>query len=237
MTLTDRVAVITGATGGLGQVAARALAAGGARLALLSTNPLKLDSLAASLNLPTDQYLTHAADLTRPEAVEAAAAAVKQAFGRVDILLHLVGGWTGGQPLAAADPADLEDMLQQHVWTTFYLARAFAPLLAANGWGRIITVSSPFAVRPNARGGIYAAAKAAQDTLLLTLAKELAGSGVTANVLQVRTIDTGHERDQAPSDKNGAWTTPEEITAAVLYLCSDDARMVNGARIPLFGAG
>lgn len=237
MAMTDRVILITGATGGLGQVATRAFVAQGAKLALVSTNAVKLEALAGSLNLPAEGCLTYAADLTGADGANAAAAAVKSAYGRLDVVLHLVGGWTGGKTLVESDPADMESMLQQHVWSTLYLARACAPLLVANGWGRMITVSSPFAVQPNARGGVYAAAKAAQDTLLFTLAKELAGSGVTANVLQVRAIDTGHQRDQAPSEKNANWSTPEEITAAILYLCSDAAQRVNGARIPLYGAG
>lgn len=234
--LQDRVILITGATGGLGRVAAREMAAQGARLALVSTNALKLQSLAASLNLEQGRVITYAGDLTQSEVVTQAAAAVQQAFGRVDVLLHLVGGWTGGRSVAEGDPDDLEDMIRQHVWTTLYLAQAFVPLLISNGWGRIITVSSPSAERPAARGGFYAAGKAAQDALMLTLGRELAGSGVTANVLQVRAIDTGHERDLDRTEKNASWTTPEEITAAVLYLCSDDARVINGARIPLFGA-
>jgi NAD(P)-dependent dehydrogenase (short-subunit alcohol dehydrogenase family) len=77
--------------------------------------------------------------------------------------------------------------------------------------------------------------KAAQEALTLAIAKESAGSGVTANILQVRTIDADRERDRNPSGKNASWTTPEEITAAILYLCSDEAGVVNGARIPLYG--
>lgn len=234
--LEDRVVLITGATGGLGQVAAREMAAQGARLGLVSTNALKLQNLVASLNVENDRVMTHAADLTGAEDARGAVDAVRQAFGRLDVLLHLVGGWTGGRSLIEGDPADLEEMIQQHVWTTLYLARAVAPLMLSNGWGRIITVSSPSAVRPAARGGFYAAGKAAQDALVLTLARELSGTGVTANVLQVRTIDTGHERDQERTDKNASWTTPEEITAAMLYLCADEAGAVNGARIPLYGA-
>jgi NAD(P)-dependent dehydrogenase (short-subunit alcohol dehydrogenase family) len=90
---------------------------------------------------------------------------------------------------------------------------------------------------PAAKVSAYAVGKAAEEALLLTLAREVAGTGVTVNVLQVRVIDTAHERDSAPSAKNVAWTTPEEIAAAVRFLCSDAARVVNGARIPLYGAG
>jgi NADP-dependent 3-hydroxy acid dehydrogenase YdfG len=142
MTLHNRVAVITGATGGLGQVAARALTGEGAKLALVSSNAQKLERLSAELGLPAGQGLTHAADLTGATSAAETAAAVDGAFGRVDIVLHLVGGWTGGRSLAESDPDDLDGMLRQHVWTTLYLARAFAPRLVSNGWGRIITISS-----------------------------------------------------------------------------------------------
>ena len=71
---------------------------------------------------------------------------------------------------------------------------------------------------------------------MLTLAEEYKGTGVTANVLRVRTIDVKHERDTDPSPKTASWTTPEEIAAAILYLCSNEAGMVNGARIPLYGS-
>ena len=79
-------------------------------------------------------------------------------------------------------------------------------------------------------------AKAGQEALLVALARELRGTGCTANVLVVRAIDVQHVRDHEPSPKTAAWTTPEEIAAAIVYLCSDDAHVVNGARIPLNGA-
>lgn len=125
-------------------------------------------------------------------------------------------------------------MLQQHLWTTFYVVQAFVPHLAANGWGRIMAVSSPAATRPGAKGVAYAAGKAAQEALLLTLAQELAGSGVTANLLVVRAIDAQHRRDSERTAETAAWTTPEEIASAIVYLCSDAAGVVNGAHIPLY---
>jgi NAD(P)-dependent dehydrogenase (short-subunit alcohol dehydrogenase family) len=130
---------------------------------------------------------------------------------------------------------DLSNMVNQHVWTTFYLAQAFVPHLVANHWGRVAVISSPSATTPAANGAPYAAAKAAQEALIMTLAREVAGSGVTANVVQVRAIDTNHERDRERTSKNASWTTPEEIAATILYLCSDEAQVVNGARIPLYG--
>jgi len=235
MTLENRIAVITGASGGLGHIVARALAERGANLALLERDPAKLTALRTRLALPEARLLTHAVDLLEPDAVQRAAEAVVARFGRVDILLHLVGGWTGGKTLLEAAPSELDAMLAQHVWTSFHVVRAFVPHLLHNGWGRILMLTSPFAAQPAAKGGPYAMAKAAQEALILTLAQELKGTGVTANVLQARTIDTRGEKVSAPTHENASWTTPDELSAAVLYLVSDEAGAVNGARLPLFG--
>jgi NAD(P)-dependent dehydrogenase (short-subunit alcohol dehydrogenase family) len=126
-------------------------------------------------------------------------------------------------------------MLQQHLWTTFHVVQAFVPHLVANRWGRVIVVSSPHASNPAAHDAPYAIGKTAQEALVLTLAQELRGSGVTANLLLVRAIDTEHARDRDSTPQAVSLTTPEEVAAAIVYLCSADAGVVNGARIPLYG--
>jgi NAD(P)-dependent dehydrogenase (short-subunit alcohol dehydrogenase family) len=236
MGLENRIAVITGATGVLGRVVAQRLADSGARLALVSSSGEKLAALEGELNSPPDLRLSIAADLSQPEAAQGVFDAVLARFGVADMLLHFVGGWMGGTPVAQVAADDVATMLQQHLWTTFYLTQAFVPHLVNNGWGRIIVVSSPNVATPPAKGAPYTIGKSAQEVLLLTLAEELKGTGVTANILRVRTIDVKHERDAQSSPKTAAWTTPEEIAAAILYLISDEAGMVNGARIPLYGS-
>ena len=138
----------------------------------------------------------------------------------------------GGIPDFVAEEAgyavpleDLESMLRQHVWTAFHLIQAFAPQLAQHGWGRVLTVSPSTVSNPPAKRGPYLAAKAAQETLLLTLVAELKEQGVTANIIQVRAID---------EERKGTGTTPEEIVAAILYLFSEEAAKISGARIPLY---
>ena len=235
MDLINRVAIVTGATGGLGRVVSQQLAEHGARLALFGRNAERLEELARELGLSEDRRLTHALDLADPSAAQVGVDAVLEKFGRAEILLHLIGGWAGGTALTEVATSEVSDMLQQHLWTTLHMAQAFVPHLVANDWGRIIVISSPHASRPLAKGGPYAIGKAAQEVLMLTLAQELRDSGVTANVLLVRAIDVKHERDRERTSKNASWTTPEEIASMILHLCSDEARMVNGARIPLYG--
>ena len=242
MNLKDRAVVISGAAGGLGTVLARELAAQGASLALLGRDLQKLDALAGSLALPQARVLTRSVDLSKPEEAAAAAAAVAGKFGRVDALLHVVGGWTGGKTLLEAAPADLASMLEQHVWTSFYAVRAFLPHLVANRWGRVVMISSPFAARPNAKGGPYAIGKAGQEALLLTLSQELRGTGVTANLLLAKAIG---EKATAGKGKGGTAaggkgetppvTSPQELAAAALYLLSEEGGAVSGAKIPMYG--
>ncbi len=236
MTLKDRVAIITGASGGLGRVLVRQFAERDARLALLDRNPEQLRQLVLDLKLTEDRYLLSAPDLTDPQATRAAANDVMAKFGRADILLNLVGGFTGGKTVVELAEDDLSNMLQQHVWTTFYLAQAFVPHLAANRWGRFLVISSPRALDPRGNNAAYAIGKAGEEVLTLSLAQELKDTGVTANVILVRSIDVEHKRDEEPTPENASWTTPEEIASAIMYLCSDEAHMVNGARIPLYGA-
>ncbi len=218
--------MISGATGGLGRVVARRLAEEGASVVLLGTDASRLDALASDLSLSPARCLTQVADLTDAPSASASVDAAIEHFGRIDILAHLVGGYAGGTSLVELDPTELRDMLDQHVWTTFNLARAVVPHMTAAGWGRIVAISPSVVATPGPNLSAYAAAKSAQDALLMSLARELKGSGVTANLVVVRAIDAEH------SGKAG-WATPEQIASTIAYLCSDDAGAVNGARIPL----
>jgi 3-oxoacyl-[acyl-carrier protein] reductase len=231
--LNKRTAIITGASGRAGQAVTKVFAAAGARLLLVGSNAEKLANLEREAGLSAEQVCTLAVDLRQPQAAQQVLQAALAAFGRADILVHLVGGWVGGQTVPETPQEALQTMLEQHLWTTFYLAQAFIPHFRANGWGRLIVVSSPNAALTPGKMGAYNVGKAAQEALIGTLAEELKGSPVTANVLRVRTIDVEASPEAAPG---GRGTTPEEIAAAVLYLCSQQASMINGARIPLYGS-
>jgi NAD(P)-dependent dehydrogenase (short-subunit alcohol dehydrogenase family) len=116
------------------------------------------------------------------------------------------------------------------------MTKTILPNMLQNGWGRIIVISSPSAYQPPGKNSPYAIGKAAQETLIVSLAEEVKGTGVTANIIQVKMIDTEHEKLKNPSKKNQSWATPEEITKTILHLCSNEAGIINGVRIPLTGS-
>jgi NAD(P)-dependent dehydrogenase (short-subunit alcohol dehydrogenase family) len=233
--MTDRVVLITGATGVLGRVVAASFAADGARLGLVGTDGDRLTGVARDLGLAEDRWVAAIGDLRQPDGARAAVASVTAAFGGVDVLVHLVGGWTGGTPIADVDPGDVVEMLDQHLWTTFHITRAVVPKMVERGWGRVLAVTTPVATEPPAKMAPYAIGKAAEEVLLRTLARETASTGVTVNMVAVKAIDEKGERATDP--KKASWTGPDEIAATFRFLASDDAAAITGARIPLHGRG
>ena len=231
--MTDRrVAMVTGATGGLGRVLVPDLAADGWDLVLVGSSPERLQALARDAGLDSERTATVVANLREQAAAVAAVDAAYARFGRVDALAHLVGGWTGGMHVGRSPDDPYQDMIDQHFWTSLNVVRELAPRMVDAGFGRIAAVSSPMAASPDAGMSAYGVGKAAQETLFAALAQEVAGTGVTVNVVRVRAIDTS--AGDGGSDTPYA-TTPAEISAAVRYLFSDAARVVNGGRIGLHG--
>ena len=219
--------VITGAAGVLGNLAAKTFAGQdhGHNIALLGRDENKLASLTHDLDLPRERLYAQTIDLLDGQAVRDSAKAILSKFGSIHALIHLVGGWTGGRTIPESNAADFELMLNQHVWTTFHLFQAFVPHIAASQWGRVMLVSAPVTVHPSAKAALYAAAKSAQESLALTLAEEYKESRLTSNIIHVKSIDIKGE---------GRGTTPAEIVSAMMYLFSEEAEKVNGARIPLY---
>ncbi len=237
MSMADKVVAIAGAAGGLGPTVARAFADAGARLAVAGRNQADLVQLLDALDLPEARRLASAVDLTDDTATRAWADHIIAQFGRADVVLHLVGGYKGGTSIADIPSADWDFVHNLLIKTTLNLARAFVTPLKADGRGRFITVSSPRAQTPSAKTAIYAMSKAASEALVLALADEFKGTGATANIVVVNSIVTPEMRAAEPDKDYSKSTSAEEIAAAMLYLCSDEASAINGVRLMLTGRG
>jgi NAD(P)-dependent dehydrogenase (short-subunit alcohol dehydrogenase family) len=223
------VVLITGATGTLGRAAAARFGADGARLVLVSSDLARAEALVSELALDPARTQAGAADLRDPASARALAAAAVEPFGRIDVLLHLVGGWVGGTAVADLDHDEVRGMLDQHLWSTLNIVQAVVPGMVERGFGRVLAVSSPLAANPGPKGASYAIAKSAEEVILRSLAKETGGTGVTANLLTVRAIAAGQG---SPASA----TPPEQLVDALVYLASPGASGVTGQRIAIGGA-
>ncbi len=177
-------------------------------------------------------------DLRDPDAARAVVGTVDARYGRIDALVHLVGGWVGGTAVVDLDPAEIRDMLDQHLWTTLNMIQAVVPGMLERGYGRVVAVSSPVASRQVARQASYAIGKSSEEVLIGSLARELAGSGVTANLVTIRgLIERGGDEEQASpaTPHKPGLVTPDAIAQVLAYLVSPGAASVNGERIALGG--
>jgi len=230
--LDGRVYAIAGAAGGLGPTVARRLAEAGAALALTDRVAEALDDVVAGLGLPEERIDARVVDLLEEHDTNAWADAVAERFGRVDGVVHLVGGYKGGDPITTTSLGDytwLHDLLVRTLQLT---SRAFHDHIAHPG-GRFVLVSSTQAQRPQATNASYAATKAAAETWTLALADSLAPSGATANIVVVNAILTPAMRERNPGKEYPAFTPAEDIADAIAYLLSDAAAKMNGARLEL----
>jgi NAD(P)-dependent dehydrogenase (short-subunit alcohol dehydrogenase family) len=234
-TLKDRVILITGATGALGSAVTREFAQTQARLALTGRSEEKLARLVSEIGLPAERVFTAAADVTQADGLDGLVAAVTGRLGRIDVLLNVVGGWGGGKPVGETPVADWNRLLALNLHSAFLLSRAVLPPMLEAGWGRIVHVSSKTAVEPRAKQAAYAVSKMGLITLTETIAAEVKGTGVTANVILPSIIDTPANREAMPKADPAKWVEPKHIAATMRFLCSDDAASINGARIPIYG--
>jgi NAD(P)-dependent dehydrogenase (short-subunit alcohol dehydrogenase family) len=235
--LDDRVIAVAGVGGGLGPLVAARLAAAGATVAGTDRNPDVLDSIGVELGIG-ERWDGRAVDLLDEEAVRGWCAALVERFGRVDGLVHLVGGWRGGEPLHEAPLSDWELLHDLLVRTVQHTTRAFHDQLVRSGsHGRFVLVSAKQAQTPTNTNAAYAAAKAAAEAWTLAFADGFEPGGATANIAVIDALLTPRMREENPGKDFPTFTPAEQVAEAIAFLCSDAGEKMNGQRLSLFPRG
>lgn len=227
----NKVVMVTGANGNVGQAVARRFAQEGAKVVLVGRKASELEDLAKELD-----GMVGVADVTDPISVEALVKQVEGSYYRIDVLAHTVGGFASGQPVheAALDVFDkMMTLNARSVWVT--CGQIAKHMVENNVQGRIIAVLSKNAYKGSAKSAAYSAAKAAAQRILESMAAELSSAGVTVNGVVPSMIDTPQNRASSPNADYSKWVQPEEIADAILFLASDKARSINGISMDIFG--
>jgi NAD(P)-dependent dehydrogenase (short-subunit alcohol dehydrogenase family) len=234
--LADRVVAVAGVGGGLGPLVARRFADAGAMVVGTDRNQDVLDSVGAELGIG-ERWDGRAVDLLDEEATREWCAALVERFGRVDGLVHLVGGWRGGEPLHKAPLADWDLLHDLLVRTVQHTTRAFHDQLAASEHGRFVLVSAKQAQSPSNTNAAYAAAKAAAEAWTLAFADGFEPGGATANIVVIDALLTPRMREENPGKDFPTFTPAEHVAEAIAFLCSDAGEKMNGQRLSLFPNG
>lgn len=222
----DKVVIVTGAFGVLGQAVIAALAAEGARIAAVDV------AAQPPAPLPAGTLALGGVDLTDAAAAVRAVEAVVAHFGRIDALLNIAGGFAW-ETLSEGEPGTWDRLYALNVRTCANMCRAAAGPLSASG-GRIVNVGAGGAVKAAAGMGAYAAAKGGVHRLTEALAEELKGK-VAVNAVLPSIIDTPQNRADMPKADPSKWVAPADLAAVILFLASDKARAVTGALVPVNG--
>jgi NAD(P)-dependent dehydrogenase (short-subunit alcohol dehydrogenase family) len=226
--LAGQVALVTGANGGLGTFVSDRLLAAGATVVGVAR------SIAAG-EAHDSRFYPVSADLTDPEEARSLVARLAAQFQKIDVLVHVMGGFAGGVSVAQTDDATWQKMMDLNVNAAFYVFRAVVPVMRDASHGRIIAIGSRQAVQPAAGVGAYSAAKAALVSLVQTVAIENKDKNIRANVILPGTMDTPANRAAMPKANFDKWVKPEHVAELVVLLASDAGEDMSGAAIPIYG--
>jgi NAD(P)-dependent dehydrogenase (short-subunit alcohol dehydrogenase family) len=226
--LSGKIIVITGAKGGLGTFVTRCFLDAGATVAGVSR------SISAS-DFDHPRFAAIPAELSSRENADAVLQAVVAQFGRVDGLVHLMGGWAGGSRLEDTATATFDRMLELNLRSSFFAMSAAMRSMRAQRAGRLLAVASKAAVEPQVDAGAYSVSKAALVALVHAFAAEARGAGVTANAVLPGTMDTPQNRAANPTADPSRWVQPCQVADLLVHLASDAASNVSGAAIPVYG--
>jgi len=228
--LGQKVALITGASGGLGNFVTEAFLAAGATVI----------GVARSIQpaaFADPRFVAMPVDLSKGEATKEMVEAAIQRFEKIDMLVHVMGGFAGGELIDDTDDATWDKMMNLNLRSAFNICRAVLPHMRKVKQGRVIAIGARSAVEPKAYLSAYCASKAALVSLIRTVALEGKDDGITANVILPGTMDTPANRTDSPSADFSKWVPPAKVASLALWLASAEASQISGALIPVYGAG
>jgi NAD(P)-dependent dehydrogenase (short-subunit alcohol dehydrogenase family) len=234
MRFTGKVVLVAGGTGGLGRAVSLAFLEEGAKLIVTYRRDQEFEALRRAVGANAS-LVGRNVDVTDEAAVQKLIEGIGAENGRLDVLVNTVGGYAGGVKLWELDTRVFDQMLALNLRSGYALSRAATKAMLKQGKGAIVNVAAKAALDHGAGAAAYAASKAAAVAMMDSLAADLKGSGVRVNSILPSIIDTEANRKAMPDADFAKWPKPEDIARVILFLCSEDAKVIHGASIPVYG--
>jgi NAD(P)-dependent dehydrogenase (short-subunit alcohol dehydrogenase family) len=226
---TSKTVLVAGGTGGLGREVTLAFAQDGASVIVTYRKQEEFDAVK---NTGVEGYPL---DVTDESAVRDLIDRVVAKYGQLDALINTVGGYVGGVKFWNANDTVFEQMLALNLRSGYVLSRAVVPVMMKQGFGSVVNISAKAALDHPAGASAYAASKAAAIAMMDSLAADLRGTGVRVNSVLPSIIDTEANRKAMPNADFSKWPKPSDIAKVIRFLCSEDAKVIHGASIPVYG--
>src|SRR5215469_7130036 len=231
----NRVVLVAGGTGGLGREVTSAFLEGGATAVTTYRNQPEWEKFKTGASAYAGPLEGHEVDVTDEAAVRQLVEKIFSKHGRLDAMVNTVGGYRGGLKLWEMETRVFEQMLTLNLRSGYALTRAMVPAMLNQGHGAIVNVASKAALDHAAGASAYAASKAAAVAMIDSLAADLKGTGVRVNSILPSIMDTEANRKAMPNADFAKWPKPKDVARVILFLCSDEAKVIQGASIPVYG--
>ena len=230
-----KVVLVAGGTGALGRAVSLAFLGEGAKVVATYRKQEEFDALKSAGSANGAQLDGNIVDVTDEAAVRQLIEKILAKHGRLDALVNTVGGYAGGVKLWELETKVFDQMLALNLRSGYGLSRAAVRAMLKRGRGAIVNVAAKAALDHGAGAAAYAASKAAALAMMDSLAADVKGTGVRVNTILPSIIDTEANRKAMPKADFAKWPKPEDIARVILFLCSDEAKVIHGAAIPVYG--
>jgi NAD(P)-dependent dehydrogenase (short-subunit alcohol dehydrogenase family) len=230
-----QVVLVAGGTGGLGRAVSLAFLEEDARVVVSYRNQEEFAALRSAAGANGSLIEGRRVDVTDETATRQFIDRVLAEHGRLDAMVNTVGAYAGGMKLWESNTTVFEQMMALNLRSGLVLSRAVVPVMLKKKRGAIVNVASKAAIDHAAGAAAYAASKAAALAMMDSLAEDLKGTGVRVNSILPSIIDTEVNRKAMPTADFEKWPKPQDIARVILFLCSDDAKVIHGAAVPVYG--
>jgi NAD(P)-dependent dehydrogenase (short-subunit alcohol dehydrogenase family) len=227
-----KVVLITGGTGALGRAVAQAF--GTSNATTVVTYIIEEEREDVKSKIKTIAELVKA-DITKEDQAKKLVSHVIKTYDRIDVLVNVVGGYLGGKTVAELDETEWDKMMSMNLKSAFLISKHVIPLMVAAKHGKIVHISSRTGLKSDGYDSAYSASKSGLIRLVESISEEVKEHNSNVNCILPSTIDTEANRNAMPNSDFSKWVKTEDLANLVLFLCSDEAKVINGAAIPAYG--
>ena len=235
MTKPNRNVLITGGTGFLGSDVTKAFMLQEDTVAVTYLFDNEIERFKQDNPEICDDVTFLFANVTEEEEIKQTIETYIRQFGNLDVLVNIVGGFIGGIPTAELDAERWDFMMNLNLKSVFLCCKAVIPDMTERGSGKIVNVSARAGLKGEAGLSAYCVSKGGVRTLTEALAAEVMDSGINVNCIMPSIMDTPMNREAMPDEDHSRWVKTEDVAKVISFLTSDDASIINGAAIPVYG--
>ncbi len=235
MTKQNRNVLITGGTGILGSAVTKAYLAQGDNVAVTYLFENEVERFKEFNPELSEDVPFLFANVTEEAEVQKTIEEFLSKFGSLDVLVNIVGGFVGGIPTAELEESRWDFMMNLNLKSVFLCCKTVIPHMTERGYGKIINVSARAGLKGETGLSAYCVSKGGVRTLTESLAAEVMDSGVNVNAIMPSIMDTPANREAMPDEEHDRWVAPVDVAKVICFLTSDDATIINGAAIPVYG--